>query len=287
MWGILWFPYRLLAQAGVGGELSALLTYGMAALAGFVVFPRAAREWLTHPWLFFFMGVAAGISNVSYILSVLEGNIVRVVLLFNLAPLWTIPLARWLLDEKLSARGYAVMSIAMLGALVMLWRPDIGMPWPASRADWLGVVAGLFFALCNVMVRKVEGASFPAKSLAVLAGVTLVALPVAVAFTPHTALSSIPSQLPLLSGIALALICMSLVLQYGLSHIAATRAVVIMLFELVVAAAAAWWLADEVSRAQEWIGGALIVVASLLSGYMGQAPPRNNAGVKSAAKSSV
>ena len=271
IWGILWYPYRLLAQEGVGGGVAALITYGIAALAGLVLFPRAAREWLPHPWLFLAMGLSAGISNVAYIISVLEGNIMRVVLLFYLAPLWTIPLSRWLLGEKLGQRGFAVMAVAMLGALVMLWRPDIGIPWPASRADWMAVVAGFFFALCNVLVRKVESAGAAAKSLSIWIGVALVAVPVVVAFAPASSWAAVIPQWPMLLGVGLTIAAMSLVLQYGLSHVTANRAVVILLFELVVAAWAAWFFAGEVAGTKEWIGGGLIVAAGLLSGWLGDA----------------
>jgi drug/metabolite transporter (DMT)-like permease len=54
-------------------------------------------------------------------------------------------------------------------------------------------------------------------------------------------------------------------LQYGLSHLSANRAAVIMLFELVVAAAAAHYLAGEVTRPMDWIGGAMIVSAGLFA----------------------
>jgi len=42
---------------------------------------------------------------------------------------------------------------------------------------------------------------------------------------------------------------------------------VILLFELVVAAIASWFLAGESLRTQDWIGGLLIVSASLAGGY--------------------
>ena len=42
-WGIVWYPYRLLAHNGVGGELSALITYGIATVAALALFPRAPR----------------------------------------------------------------------------------------------------------------------------------------------------------------------------------------------------------------------------------------------------
>ena len=72
----------------------------------------------------------------------------------------------------------------------------------------------------------------------------------------------------LIAGIAAALFAMSLALQYGLSRMPANRAIVILLFELVVAAVAAYLLAGETLRAQDWIGGALIVTASLASAWM-------------------
>jgi drug/metabolite transporter (DMT)-like permease len=64
-------------------------------------------------------------------------------------------------------------------------------------------------------------------------------------------------------GIGVALFGMSLSLQYGLSRLPANRAIVILLFELVVAAIAAYVLAGEVMRPQDWIGGALIVAATV------------------------
>jgi drug/metabolite transporter (DMT)-like permease len=45
----------------------------------------------------------------------------------------------------------------------------------------------------------------------------------------------------------------------------ANRAIVILLFELVVAAFAASWLAGESMRLQDWIGGAFIVLATVVS----------------------
>ena len=72
----------------------------------------------------------------------------------------------------------------------------------------------------------------------------------------------------LVAAIAAAVVAMSLLLQYGLTRMPANRAIVILLFELVVAAIAAYFLAGETMRVQDWIGGALIVAASIASGWM-------------------
>jgi drug/metabolite transporter (DMT)-like permease len=213
------------------------------------------------------MGAAIGWSNLAYVLGVLEGEVMRVLLLFYLAPLWTVPIARVLLHEKLERTGLAVMLLAFVGAMTMLWHPRLGFPWPANRAEWLGMAAGLLFALGNVLVRKLRHMSDAEKSIVIWAGVTfagLVHLPQsAVSFTQFR--EALTVCWPIVAGIGLALVAMSYALQYGLSRLPANRAIVILLSELVVAAIAAYFLAGETLRLQDWIGGALIVAATVLS----------------------
>ena len=62
----------------------------------------------------------------------------------------------------------------------------------------------------------------------------------------------------------------TLAVQYGLSNTPANQAIVIFLFELVVAAISSYFLAGEEMTAREWIGGAMIVTASLFSGKLEQ-----------------
>jgi drug/metabolite transporter (DMT)-like permease len=69
----------------------------------------------------------------------------------------------------------------------------------------------------------------------------------------------------LLAVVGLIVFILSIIMQYGLTHVPANQAIVIMLFELVAAAIAAYFLADEVMTLREWAGGAMIVSASLFS----------------------
>lgn len=264
-WGLIWYPYRLLAQAGIDGLWSTLFTYGLALVIGVLAFPRHARSLAKMPALAWLMGIAIGWSNLAYVLGVLEGEVMRVLLLFYLAPLWTVPFARILLHERLDRRGVAVMALALTGAMAMLWRPEFGVPWPSSRAEWLGLAAGLLFALGNVLVRRLQDMTDAAKSIVIWAGVTFAAL-VHLRGSPidsARAWSMAAGQWPLVAGIAVAVLAMSLALQFGLSRMPATRAIVILLSELVIAAIAAYLLAGETLRPQDWIGGALIVAATL------------------------
>lgn len=265
LWGIVWYPYRLLAQAGLDGIWATAITYGLALVAGCILFSRHVGTLRRAPVLATLMGLAIGWSNLAYVLAVLEGEVMRVLLLFYLAPLWTVPIAWVLLGEKLDRAGAAAMGLALAGAMTMLWRPELGFPWPESRAEWLGVVAGFLFALGNVLVRRIEDMTDAGKSIVIWMGVTLAA----VAHLPWSGLRAeyafelAWSRAALIGGVGVALVGMSFLMQYGLSRIPANRAIVLLLVELPIAAVAAWLLSGELPRLQDYLGGALIVGATL------------------------
>lgn len=265
LWGVVWYPYRLLAAAGIDGIWSTVLTYGIALVVGTLVFRGHVPRRLTP--LAILMGLAIGWSNLAYVLGVLQGEVMRVLLLFYLAPLWTVPIARVVLHERLDRTGFVVMALAFVGAMTMLWHPHLGFPWPANRAEWLGMAAGFLFALGNVLVRRLHTMSDAEKSIVIWAGVTLAA----VVHLPQAEVSAaqvgeaLRATWPVVAGVGLSLVAMSYSLQYGLSRMPANRAIVILLSELVIAAFAAYLLAGEVLRLQDWIGGALIVAASIVS----------------------
>lgn len=266
-WGILWYPFRAIEAAGVPSPVSTVFAYLVATILGGVVLRHAWREFpLNARWLFV-IGLTAGITNVSYLVAITQAEVLRIVLLFYLAPLWTVPLSRLILHERLTLAGYAVMLLALAGAVVMLWRPELGLPAPRNIFEWLGLMAGFTFAACNVFVKAATRASPEAKSLAGSIGVFLVAVPVALFFSPSTSVwpAMVLPHAFLLLAIGVTLFSTSVALQYGLSHLAANRAAVIMLFELVVAAVAAHYLAGEVSRLQDWLGGSMIIAAGLVS----------------------
>jgi drug/metabolite transporter (DMT)-like permease len=269
LWGLVWYPYRLLDQAGVGGLASGFFSYALPLLlfgwlhAGAL---RAARgRWL---WLAA-LGLAAGWTNLAYVLAVLEGEVVRVLLLFYLSPLWTVLFARFLLHEKLNRAGVAVMVLAASGALVMLWQPG-EWPLPRNYAEWLALSAGVMFAASNVIARHLDGVAEGAKAVMVWTGAALLTLtgillkPTELDFMPDAGAGT----WLLLVGVGLAIGSMTYAVQYGLARVPANQAIVIFLSELVVAAIAAYFLSDERMGLQEWVGAAMIITASLFSGHM-------------------
>lgn len=270
-WGLIWYPYRLLEADGLSGSVSSLLTYVLGILP--LLFLARRGKWLAPAgqwgWLLA-VALTAGWTNLSYVLAVIDGEVMRVMLLFYLAPLWTVVFARLILREHAGPWGWAVIGLALAGAYVMLggaedfaWR----LPLPANGAEWLGLASGVGFALTNVVSRRARGIPIETRSLWTFIGVAAMAgafvlaqgMPVGVVATLGA------GHWLLLAGITLALLLATFTVQYGLALTPANRAIVIMLFELVVAAISSQWLAGEMMGPREWIGGAMIVAATLFS----------------------
>jgi len=192
----------------------------------------------------------------------------RVLLLFYLAPLWTILLSYWLLGERLNRYGYLVIALSLSGAFVMLYKPESGLPFPKDSSEWLGLSAGIGFALSNVVSRRANHLSVEAKSFSIWLGTALLTAPF-LWWQGSVSLQGIDAvSWLILALLGISLCAVSFAVQYGVTHLPANKAMLLFLFELVIAAIASYFLANEAMGMREWLGAALIVSASLLSGKL-------------------
>ena len=275
VWGLIWYPYRVLQETGVGGPLATLVTYTLALLCGAFMLPRVWRELhLFHNvragWWAVGLVFSAGWANLGYVLAMLHGEVMRVLLLFYLAPFWTIIFSYWLLGERLNRYGYLVMALSLSGAAIMLWDPQRGLPFPQNVSEWIGLSAGMSFALSNVVSRRAAHLSVEVKSYCVLLGTVLLTAPLFYwQGGGHAQLSGIDARTWLILGLlGIALCATGFAVQYGVTHLLSNRAMLLFLSELVIAAISSYFLANEVMQMRDWIGALLIVSASLLSGRL-------------------
>ncbi len=273
MWGLIWYPYRVLQEVGVTGPLATLITYLLAMICSAFMLPRAWRELRLYyrtraGWWAVGLVLSAGWANFGYVLAMLHGEVMRVLLLFYLAPLWTILFSYWLLGERLNRYGYLVMMLSLSGAIIMLWVPQRGLPLPQNLSEWIGLTAGMSFALSNVVSRRAAHLSIEAKSYSVLLGTMILTVPLLWLQGGWAAqLLTIDAQTWLILGLlGVALCATSFAVQYGVSHLLSNRAMLLFLFELVVAALSSYFLASEAMQLRDWVGALLIISASLLSG---------------------
>ncbi len=274
VWGAIWYPYRVLEWSGVSGELASFLTYAIALGLGMVLYfhPRRRRQRLAPMLLW--VGLTAGWANLAYVLAVIHGDVMRVMLLFYLAPLWTVIFSWWFLNERLQVVGYGVIALSLAGAMVMLWPTASGAPLLQNNAEWLGLSAGVAFSLSNVLARRMAYSGIIAKSVSIFLGVVFVS---AIPLVVHRGALAVLPRLDtttwlLLVGVGITVFAVTLVVQFGINHTPANRAIVIFLFELVVAAASAYGLAGEQITVREWLGGIMIVAASILSSRLDALP---------------
>ena len=270
VWGLVWYPYRVLQSSGVSGALATMLSYLLALLIGAFMLRRVWHERSLFGGWVLLLVLSSGWSNFGYVLAMLHGEVMRVLLLFYLAPVWTILFSFWLLGERLNFYGYFVVALSLSGAAIMLWKPSIGFPMPQNLSEWLGLSAGMSFALSNVISRRTSHLSVEAKSFSVWIGATLLSIPFLL-WQGGTVdqISAIDTQSWLLLAVmGIALTATSYAVQYGVTHLAANRAAVLFLFELVVAAVSSHFIAGENMGLRDVIGAVPIIIASLLSGKL-------------------
>lgn len=269
LWGLFWYPLRVLDDAGFSGLWTTLIGYGAALLCALPWVWRHWRELKANLAVAVLLGLASGWCNMAFILAMIDGTVVRVLLLFYLSPLWAVILGYFLLGERPSRTAFTVLVIAMFGAVMMLWSPALGFPWPESRSDWLALSSGFAFALSNVLVRKAQSLSIGGKMAAAWWGAVVLA---------GGWLWFIDAGIPQASTTAwfgaigfglLGLVLVTLAVQYGVSKMPVHRSAVILLFELVVGAVSALMFTDEVVRTVEWVGGACILMAAWVSAREG------------------
>ncbi len=271
-WGLSWWPLRHLEALGLHPLWATALVFGVASLGIGLVQPKAWQQLAVSPTLWLVM-LAAGATNAAFNWAVTEGDVVRVVLLFYLMPLWAALLACWILKEPLTLLALVRVALALGGAAVVLWpHSAVGagaLPLPSSLPDVLGLAGGFCFALNNVLLRKESQRSGTSRALAMFVGGVVVAGATAAVLTASAKIAPVPVVAwPWLAGVlglSLVFLCSNFALQYGAARLPANVAAIIMLSEVLFATLSAVWLGAAELRPQVFWGGTLIMLAAALS----------------------
>ena len=264
LWGLLWFPLRLLHEAGLPGVWATLLIY-LAAIIVIIPLCNQNRIVLKQPLLLFGIAVSAGWTNLAFILALLEGTVVRVLLLFYLSPVWAILLARIFLHEKITRQSLISLILAMTGALILLWDENMHVAVPINLADALAITSGMAFAVTNVLVRKVGNIPIISKMVSAWLGVIVLSL-LGIMLTG----TDIPefSVYSITLGVAVGvfgMVVMTYTAQYGVTHLPVQKSAVLFLFEVPVGAVSAAVLSSEIISKLEYLGGGMVMFAAWLT----------------------
>lgn len=268
IWGIWWLPLRRLEEAGLVGNWANLAVYALAALLTAPFALMAWRRAAAQLRALLIIGVVSGSSLCLWNLALLTGDIVRVTLLFYLAPVWCTALSLIVFKEPVRAMRLLTIVGGLAGAAVLVGI-ERGGTAPLSTADGMALLSSLSFACMTVYMRKVGGEvggwekTFFTTAFAALTAVLAVAL---LPQAPAPALATVTAAIPALLLCMVWQVVLLALFLWGCAYVESGRVSIYLLLEVVGAVISASLLTDDAFGWREAAGCILIVGAGLLEG---------------------
>ncbi|WP_188151542.1 DMT family transporter [Teredinibacter waterburyi] len=269
LWGCSWYPLRLLNQSGIEAVPLLLVGQGLLALLFTpkgLIGVKLIRHWRPLVGIF----ICGGSAILCFTCALIYGDVIRVMVLFYLLPVWGVLGGCFFLEERLDWRRTLGVVLALGGAFFILGGLKI-FESPPGWIDLLALASGLFFAANNLMFRGVERLPLTTKLVvmfygcAVIAGLLLLA-----------GVQSFPSSYEPEPWLWLGLYSVTWLLfanlgsQWAVTQMEAGQSSIIIIMELVAAVISAMLLAGERLSTIEWLGCVLVICAAVLESLRAQ-----------------
>ncbi|NKB54234.1 MAG: EamA family transporter [Rhizobiaceae bacterium] len=281
VWGLFWIPLRHLTNYGLEGLWAVAVTLAVPLL---LILPLTIRRIIRHADRnFVYLGLAIGLSVVLYFGGVLFSDVVRVVFLFYMLPIWTTILGRLINGETIGLRKLVAIALALSGLYLLLGGGGdgahgsgggFGIPLPANIGDWFGLAAGILWASSLVLIRHNSGADPVVNTIAPLVFGTPVAVVAALlmwALAPDISPPAPTMDNRLWFGLVFAGIFGLLVLVpsiygqvWGARMVPSSTAALLTMIELITASVSAYLLIGTSLGPMALAGGVLIACAAVL-----------------------
>jgi drug/metabolite transporter (DMT)-like permease len=261
IWGLFWFPMRLLNEAGIGPAWAALLFNVIACilLLPLASFRGQGLRTLTRSQAITALLNGGGFSL--YAVALVISDVSKAILLFYLMPVWAVLLSRWVLGHKIT-RTRAITLGTGMGGLVLVLGAGNGVPVPSSLGDGLALAAGMMWALAALRIYSggsdenfwaslflffVAAAAMSAVLIGVL-GLPAPHWPIVVGKIPHGAAAAV-----------FFLIFPTILMMWGSARIPPARVGILLMSEIVVGLLSAWLVLGESFGWSALLGSILIM----------------------------
>lgn len=268
LWGIFWMPFRALGETGVSGGWASLAFYlcsTLVLLPGALVRRRRLSDAGTS---LFFTGAVAGAAFSLYATAILLTDVVRVLLLFYLTPVWGTVLGRVLLGERITWYRGAALILGLAGLAVVLGFEG-GFPMPRNAGDWMALLAGILWAYGSLRIYLQPEVGAYETTFTFFAGGTLVTA--IIALLPLHANEAVPTLLVLESAWPWILLLVAVfgvppvvMTLWGAAHLTPGRVGILLMGEVAVGVISAALWAGEPFGVLETLGTTLIVGAAII-----------------------
>ncbi len=264
-WGLLWWPLKFFAQVGLTSNLIGVTAYLMVGLVAIPIVWVQRKLWRDEWLLLVLIGFFFALANISFNTALMHGEVVRVMLLFYLLPAWGALGGVLFLGEKLSMQRCFAIAISILGVFVIMGIDAIS--WEFSLADIMALAAGMCLSAAGVLNKKALKIPMASRSF-----VPFIFCPILAVVGNYFSPTPMPEMSlmiwALLAGFAFIWILGATIFTtLGVSHIEASRASILQVTELFIAIISAMFIGGEVLEVKEYVGGTLIILATLLEAF--------------------
>lgn len=263
LWGLTWMPFRYFGSQGLNGITFTMLSYGLIGLCVLPWLLVRRADWMPQARLVALIGLAGGGANVCFASALMAGEVVRVMLLFYLAPIWGVVGGRLAFGEPVTRLRVTAVIAAIAGAFLLLGGTAV-LDTPPTWVDALALASGMLYASQNIFALAARRTPLYVKTLAIYVGCGGLAAALFL-FSGQAQPPLSPNLLLQLAAFAGIWMMAAMVLTvYGVSHLEAGRSAILLVFELVAAVVSAMWIGGERLDGLEWAGALLITGAALL-----------------------
>lgn len=264
LWGLSWLPLKGINEMGIEGISLIFASYGILSLALTPWLLGQMKRWKEHKKALLLIALLGGGASLCFTYALINGEVIRVMVLFYLLPLWGVLGGRFFLKEEIDRWRWLGVALALAGAFLILGGFEAfgGAP---SWIDLISLLSGLLFSLNNLVFRAAQEVSVSSKIGVMFYGCFALA-----ALLLCGGAEEFPSGLSTNTWSALLLYALVWLLaanagsQWSVTHMEAGRSSIIIILELITAVLSATLIAGESMSAAEYLGGALIVSAALI-----------------------
>ena len=267
MWGVFWIPVRGVEGAGIDASWTGILIFGVSTAT---LLPLIAMRWriMRHgAGEMLLGGLLTGCAFAFYTVALNLTDVVRVILLFYMTPLWSTLLGVVVLGEKLTANRVIGLLLAFCGLMIVLGA-GYRFPVPAGIGDWLALASGLFWSLGSVKLFQGGSTMLPEKVFlfvffALTCSFVLVLLPLGHE-TSMPGTGQIRAAWVWLLIIAILMLPMTFLTIWPTTLLSPGRIGMLLMADVVAGVASAALLTDETFGLREFIGAVLLVTAGIV-----------------------
>jgi len=267
LWGLSWLPLKGINSMGIDGIALIFVAYAILTLILSPLLFKEFPQWREHKKIMLLIALFGGGANLAFTYALINGEVIRVMVLFYLLPVWGVTGGRLFLNEEIDRWRYLGVFLAISGAFFILGGFDV-LDAPPSWIDLIALASGFFFAMNNLLFRAAQSIPVSSKIGSMFVGCFTMAAVFLLAGIEQFPFYVSENAWLMLSLYALFwLLLANIGSQWSVTHMEAGRSSIIMIMELIAAVVSATLIANETMTGIEYMGGALIMTAAFIEAF--------------------